>query len=239
MQRGVGILHRVYMSWHRPGPHCTKTYLQLVCSGSELKMDKILLLRELASVDALDEFRIFIVRVDVIRVDLVVFFFLTGGIRLFVLRSFRSDGCILHLTRPIHMRQTAMFPVANPGVGVIGTLVHVAFFAVRTLLAVAQSCEIPADRCARGHPNVSIRAFRVRAATPKEVQTSRGSVGRWLMGKVAINTCATISMQEFFANSDFVWIVDIETRRPFVAGTWSRNQYSFNDQRKIRNDKKK
>lgn len=125
------------------------------------------------------------------------------------------------------MRQTAMFPVANPGVGVIGTLVHVALFAIRALLAVAQICEIPADRCARCHPDVSIRALRVRAATPKEVQTSRGSVGRWLMGKIAINTCAAFSMQEFFANSDFVWIMDVETRRSFVAGTWSKNQYRY------------
>lgn len=100
-------------------------------------MDKILLLRELASVDALDEFRVFIIRVDVIRVDLVVFFFLTGGIGLIILGPFRSDGCILHLTRPIHMRQTAMFPVANSGVGVIGAFVHVALFAVRALLTVA------------------------------------------------------------------------------------------------------
>jgi hypothetical protein len=182
-------------------------------------MDKILLLRELASVNTLDEFRIFIVRVDVIRVDLIVFFFLTGGIGLIVLRPFCSNGCILHLTRPVHMRQTAMFSVADPGVGVIGALVHVALFAVCALLTVAQSCEIPADRCARRHPDVSIRAIRIRATTPKEVQTSRGSVGRWLMGKVAINTCAAFSMQKFFANSDFVWIVDIETRRPFVAGT--------------------
>lgn len=125
------------------------------------------------------------------------------------------------------MRQTAIFLVANPGVGVIGTLVHMALFAFCALLAVAQVCETPADRCARRHPDVSIRAFRVRAATPKEVQTSRGSVGRWLMGKIAINTCAAFSMQEFFANSDFVWIVNVETRRSFVAGTWSKNQYRY------------
>lgn len=117
------------------------------------------------------------------------------------------------------MGQPTTLLVAHSSVGVVWALVNVSFCTRRALFTVAQGCKVPANRCARRHPDVSIRALRVRTTTTKEVQTSWGSVRRWFMGKIATYTCTAFTMQEFLANSDFVWVVDIETRRPFVAGT--------------------
>ena len=41
------------------------------------------------------------------------------------------------------------------------------------------------------------------------------------MGKIAFYTCAAFTMQEFLANRNLVRIVDIQTRRSFVAGAYT------------------
>ena len=118
------------------------------------------------------------------------------------------------------MRQSAALLVADACVGVVRTLVDVSLITLGALLAVTQMREPPTHRRARRHLNVGVATFGVRAAPAQKMHTSRGSVGRRFMGEIATYTCvAMASLQEVLADGYLVGVVDVGTRRSFVAGT--------------------
>jgi len=102
-------------------------------------MDKVLLPGELATVNAaFDEFYRIVAKsvgINVVRVDLVIFFTFARHI-VFVFIGSRSpcfvSSILPNLSCPVNMRKRAFVLVANPAVGVIRAFIGMAFLAFGT-----------------------------------------------------------------------------------------------------------
>ena len=67
---------------------------------------------------------------------------------------------------------------------------------------------------------MSVSAVIVRAAAFHKMQTSRGSMGRWLMGKIAVFTCAAVTcLKKVLADGNLVGVVGVETSWSLVTST--------------------
>ena len=116
-------------------------YCKISQSTDELhsEMDEVLLSREFAIFNATsDEFYRIVAKsigINVIRVDLVVFFTFARHIVLVFVGS--RSACFVsrilpNLTCPVNMRKCAFVLVANPAVGIIRAFISMAFFAFGT-----------------------------------------------------------------------------------------------------------
>ena len=120
----------------------------------------------------------------------------------------------------VNVWQSTLSAPAYACISVVRTLKDVA---IKTLIAVAtitQGSEVSAHGCGRVNANVGIVAGGIGTFAAKKMQTCGYAFRGRVMGEITgITFRATARLEEFSANRDLGWVVDVWASGPFCAST--------------------